>query len=145
MATDGDVDYRSFDDSQLGDAAARIDRNACPLNYANLTAEIQRRGDASAAAARAPQSADAPRRYRLEFKGDSKEYFRVAAARGRIRRREQRLVARRGGTRDTGDFGLLARLRAPSRCLRVSLDDPPWHIPGPAGRSPDPAGRRARQ
>jgi uncharacterized membrane protein YjgN (DUF898 family) len=77
MATDGDIDYRSYDDAQLNDAATRIDRHAFPLNYANLTAEMQRRRNAAAAAAGASQSADAPRRYRLEFRGDPKEYFRI--------------------------------------------------------------------
>ncbi|HEY1491030.1 MAG TPA: YjgN family protein [Steroidobacteraceae bacterium] len=73
MATDGDIDYRSFTGAQLEDALARIDRPNFPLNYARLTAALaQHRAEQNAASGREPLS-----RHQLKFTGDGKEYFRI--------------------------------------------------------------------
>jgi uncharacterized membrane protein YjgN (DUF898 family) len=76
MATDGEIDYRSFTRAQLEEALTRIDRTHFPLNYARLMAALeQRRGDETAAG---PTMASAPAStYQLQFTGDGKEYFRI--------------------------------------------------------------------
>src|SRR6059058_745587 len=79
MATDGEIDFRSFTREQLDEALERIDRERFPLNYQALTAEIERRKWEAEVAARAgiTGEASAPVRYRPEFTADPKEYFRI--------------------------------------------------------------------
>jgi uncharacterized membrane protein YjgN (DUF898 family) len=74
MATDGDIDYRSFTGAQLEDALVRIDRTQSPINYARLTAALaQHRAEQNRASGR-----DAPFiRHQLQFTGEGKEYFRI--------------------------------------------------------------------
>jgi hypothetical protein len=54
---DGEIDYAKFSRDQLEDALTRIDRDDYPQNYANLRAELERRGPA---AAREMPAADPP-------------------------------------------------------------------------------------
>jgi hypothetical protein len=39
MATDGEIEYRTFTRAQLDEALERIDRQRFPRNYQQLTAE----------------------------------------------------------------------------------------------------------
>jgi len=79
MATDGEIDFRSFTREQLDEALERIDREHFPLDYQALTAEIERRKWEAEVAARAGITGEAsvPVRYRPEFTADPKEYFRI--------------------------------------------------------------------
>ncbi len=79
MATDGEIDFRSFTREQLDEALERIDREHFPLNHQALTREIERRKWEAEVAARAGVTgeASAPVRYRPEFKADPREYFRI--------------------------------------------------------------------
>ncbi len=78
MATDGEIDYRSFTRAQLEEALARIDRAQFPLNYARLMAALeQRRAEEKPATAAGSQPGAQPTRYALKFTGDGAEYFRI--------------------------------------------------------------------
>ena len=61
---DGDVDFSGYSLSQLHDLRRMLDRTAFPRNFANLTAEIERRNDAAIVsppdAAPSPAPADTP-------------------------------------------------------------------------------------
>jgi hypothetical protein len=43
MPADGEFDYSTYSKLQLGEALHQIDRRRYPLNFANLTAELERR------------------------------------------------------------------------------------------------------
>ena len=43
MPADGEIDYSTYSRLQLGEALHLIDRGRYPLNFANLTAELERR------------------------------------------------------------------------------------------------------
>ena len=60
---------------QLEEALERIQKDRFPINYERLVAEIERRRLEIEKAA--PKETTAAVRYRLEFKGDPKEYFRI--------------------------------------------------------------------
>ncbi len=78
MATDGEIDYRSFTRAQLEEALARIDRAQFPLNYARLMAALEQRRTAEGQASGQPAAPSAgPTRYQLKFTGDGQEYFRI--------------------------------------------------------------------
>ena len=75
MAMDGDIDYSSYTSEQLQEALERIQKDRFPINYERLNVEIEnRRLEAEKAI---PTVAVATVRYRPEFKGDPKEYFRI--------------------------------------------------------------------
>ena len=82
MATDGEIDYRSYTREQLEQVRARMDRQRYPLNYQHLSAEIERRdalpaGEVAATAGQTAGTASTPIRYRPEFSADPHEYFRI--------------------------------------------------------------------
>ena len=78
MATDGEIDYRSFTRAQLEEALARIDRTQFPLNYARLMAALEQQRAAEGHASAQPAApAAAPTHHQLKFTGDGKEYFRI--------------------------------------------------------------------
>ena len=77
MATDGEIDYRSFTRAQLEEALARIDRTQFPINYARLTAALAQRRAAEGPASGQPEPAAVPAHHQLKFTGDGKEYFRI--------------------------------------------------------------------
>lgn len=77
MATDGDADYRGYTREDLDEARRQIQLERFPINYQRLMAEIeQRRIDAENSAATAA-TAKAVARYKIEFRADGKEYFRI--------------------------------------------------------------------
>ena len=78
MASDGDIDYRSFTRAQLEEALTSLDRTQFPLNYARLMAALeQRRAEEAAASGGGVRAAVAPTHHQLQFTGDGKEYFRI--------------------------------------------------------------------
>jgi hypothetical protein len=75
MAMDGDIDYSAYTGEQLQEALERIQKDRFPINFERLTIEIdKRRLDAERSAAKDMAAAV---RYRPEFTGDPKEYFRI--------------------------------------------------------------------
>ena len=81
MAMDGDADYRGYTPQEIDEARRHIQLERFPVNYQRLMAEIERRriqAENSAAADRgAAQAANAAVRYRIEFRADSNEYFKI--------------------------------------------------------------------
>jgi uncharacterized membrane protein YjgN (DUF898 family) len=79
MAMDGEIDYSGFSYKELEEALERIHKDRFSLNYQRLIAEIDKRR-LEAEKSGLPLSAihDKPIvRYRPEFRGDPKEYFRI--------------------------------------------------------------------
>jgi uncharacterized membrane protein YjgN (DUF898 family) len=79
MAMDGDIDYSGFSFKELEEALERIHKDRFSLNYQRLIAEIERRRlEAEKSGSSLSEIYDKPIvRHQPEFRGDSKEYFRI--------------------------------------------------------------------
>src|SRR5205807_2234414 len=95
MATDGELDFRSFTREQLDEALERIDREHFPLDYQALTTEIERRKWEAEVAAR---HVHRPRPRRSRHAVARREVAHVRASRHVLARAAIRLQPRLPGS-----------------------------------------------